>query len=268
MSVSVELEHAGVFLSGKPIIEDLTLDIGAGRFVCVIGASGAGKSTLLSLISGLLSPSTGSVRIGGAEVKGVDPRVQLVFQSGAVFPWLSVRENVEFGLKSQGVSREMREGEVDGYLRLVGLGGVPDARIHELSGGMVQRVAIARALVLQPQVLLMDEPFSALDAITRQALQVELLRLWRETGVTVVFVTHNLREALLLADDIHLLSANPGRLEGSWTVTIPRLEREHHPQLRPLEKELQDRLHLAHPDFESPPDAAAPARPLRVVSGQ
>jgi NitT/TauT family transport system ATP-binding protein len=114
---------------------------------------------------------------------------------------------------------------------------------------MVQRVAIARALVLQPQVLLMDEPFSALDAITRAGLQVELLRLWRETGVTVIFVTHNLREALLLADEIHLLAA-PGHIDGSWTVNVRRAEREHHPELRPLEAELRDRLQMAHPEHE------------------
>jgi NitT/TauT family transport system ATP-binding protein len=189
--------------------------------------------------------------VGGKPVTTVDPRTQLVFQGGAVFPWLTVHENVEFGLRAAGVAADVRRGEVLGYLKLVGLEKVAGARPHELSGGMLQRVAIARALVLQPQVLLMDEPFSALDAITRASLQVELLRLWDETGVTVLFVTHNLREAILLADDIHLMGGQPGRLEGSWTVDVPRAEREHHPSLRPLETELGERLKVAHPAFET-----------------
>ena len=251
MSIEVRFDSVGYAIGGRYILHDLSFTVAPGRFACVIGVSGSGKTTLLNLAEGLVRPTVGTVAVDGKPVGGVSPRAQLVFQSGAVFPWLTVRENVEFGLRAAGVAAEVRRPEVDGYLRLVGLDKVPDARIHQLSGGMVQRVAIARALVLQPQVLLMDEPFSALDAITRADLQVELLRLWHETGVTVIFVTHNLREALLLADDIHLLGGQPGHLDGSWTVTVPRAEREHHPQLRPLELELRERLHLAHPDREN-----------------
>jgi NitT/TauT family transport system ATP-binding protein len=250
MSLAVELEGVGYAVeSGRRLITDLTFKVDAGRFACIIGASGCGKSTLLSLVSGLRQPTAGELRVGGKPVTTVDPRIQLVFQDGAVFPWLTVAENVAFGLRAAGVPPGVRDGEVHGYLRLVGLDKVAGARPHELSGGMRQRVAIARALVLQPQVLLMDEPFSALDAITRAALQVELLRLWDETGVTVLFVTHNLREAILLADDIHLMGGQPGVLQGSWTVDVPRAEREHHPTLRPLENELRGRLEVAHPTF-------------------
>ena len=251
VSLAVELQEASLTLGGRVLVADLSLTVPAGSFACIIGPSGSGKSTLLSMISGLLPLTSGAVSVGGQPVRGVDPRVQLVFQNGAVFPWLTVRENVEFGLKAMGVAREVRAGEVEGYLGLVGLRHVADARIHELSGGMVQRVALARALVLQPQVLLMDEPFSALDAITRANLQVEVLRLWQETGVTVVFVTHNLREAILMADDIHLLSSYPGRIEASWSVTVPRSEREHHPELRPLEQDLGRRLEVAHVDINA-----------------
>ena len=246
MSLAVELDRCTFRYGGKPVLDDVYLKVDQGRFACVIGASGSGKSTLLSLVSGLVTPQGGEVRVGGKAVKGIDPRVQLVFQNGALFEWLTVRENVEFGLRATGVPREVRDGDVHGYLKLVGLDHVAEARVHELSGGMAQRVAIARALVLQPQVLLMDEPFSALDAITRENLQVELIRLWEETGVTVIFVTHNLREAILLGDDIHLLGVG-GRVEGSWPLSIPRDAREHHPNLRPLEQELRDRLHLQHP---------------------
>ena len=251
MSLAVELDHCTLRYSERAVLDDVNLRIDAGSFSCVIGPSGSGKSTLLALISGLLAPVAGEVRVGGQPVAGTNPRIQLVFQSGALFDWMTVRENVEFGLRATRVPDAVARGEVEGYLRLVGLDDVAGARIHELSGGMAQRVAIARALVMQPQVLLMDEPFSALDAITRDNLQVELIRLWEETGVTVVFVTHNLREAILLADDICLLGSG-GRVERTWEVQVPRSQRAHHPALRPLENELRERLHVAHPGYERP----------------
>lgn len=251
MSLAVELDHCTLRYGERSVLEDVSLKIDAGRFACIIGSSGSGKSTLLALISGLLAPATGEVRVGGQPVAGTNPRVQLVFQSGALFDWMTVRENVEFGLRATRVPDEVTRGEVEGYLRLVGLDDVAGARIHQLSGGMAQRVAIARALVMQPQVLLMDEPFSALDAITRDNLQVELIRLWEETEVTVVFVTHNLREAILLGDDICLLGSG-GHIERTWEVKVPRSQRAHHPALRPLENELRERLHVAHPGYERP----------------
>lgn len=251
MSLAVELNRCTVRYGELSVLEDVSIKIAAGRFACVIGSSGSGKSTLLALISGLLAPATGEVRVGGRLVAGTNPRVQLVFQNGALFDWMTVRENVAFGLRATHVPDEVTRGEVEGYLRLVGLDDAGGARIHQLSGGMAQRVAIARALVMQPQVLLMDEPFSALDAITRDNLQVELIRLWEETGVTVVFVTHNLREAILLGDDIYLLGA-AGRMERTWEVNVPRSHREHHPALRPLESELRERLHVAHIGYQQP----------------
>jgi ABC-type nitrate/sulfonate/bicarbonate transport system ATPase subunit len=246
MSLAVELDHCTFGYGGRLILDDVSLRVDKGRFACVIGPSGSGKTTLLSLVSGLVAPRAGQVTVGEKPVTGVNPRVQLVFQNGALFQWLTVKENVEFGLRAARVPREVMDGDVHGYLKLVGLDHVANARVHELSGGMAQRVAIARALVLQPQVLLMDEPFSALDAITRENLQIELLRLWEETGVTVVFVTHNLREAILLGDDIHLLGVG-GRVEGFWPLEVPRADREHHPSLRPLEQQLREQLHVAQP---------------------
>jgi NitT/TauT family transport system ATP-binding protein len=247
MSLAVELREVGVRAGGHDLVRGLSLSVAAGEFACIIGPSGAGKSITLSVIAGLRGVDEGAVTVGGDPVERINPRVQLVFQHGELFPWLNVRQNVEFGLRARGVPRDVRRGEVEGYLRLVGLSDVADRRIHQLSGGMRQRVALARALIMNPHVLLLDEPFSALDAITRASLQVELLRLWQQTGVTVIFVTHNLREALLLADTVHLLAASPGRIEGSWRLEAPRAEREHHPSLRPLERELAQRLRVASP---------------------
>ncbi|MHB8572892.1 MAG: ABC transporter ATP-binding protein [Candidatus Dormibacteria bacterium] len=247
MTLGASLRGAGYAIDGHEILRGVDLEVRPGEFACVIGVSGSGKSTLLSLLAGLVRPTSGTVAVGDREVGPVDPRVQLVFQDGALFPWLTVAENVGFGLRARRVPRDIRRGEVDGYLRLVGLEDARDRRIHELSGGMRQRVALARALVLNPHVLLLDEPFSALDAITRATLQEEMLRLWRQTGITVILVTHNLREALLMGERVHLLGSQPGRVEASWDVPVPHGEREHHPMLRPLEDQLTERLNLAHP---------------------
>ncbi len=207
----------------------------AGEFVCLLGASGCGKSTLLSLVARLEPVTAGSIDVVGG-------RAALMFQESALFPWLSAGQNVELALRLRGVPRRERRGEADRLLALVRLEGVGRARVHELSGGMRQRVAIARALAQERPVLLMDEPFGALDAITRDVLHEELIRLWQEVGLTVVFVTHNVREAVRLAQRVVLLSSRPGRVAQEYAVSIPHPRRIEAPEVAALAVTITDRL--------------------------
>jgi NitT/TauT family transport system ATP-binding protein len=211
--ITVE-DVARVYPDGTQALSQVSLKIAPGEFVSLLGPSGCGKSTLLALLAGLDAPSTGTVTLPGT------PGV--VFQEAALFPWLTVRDNVAFGLRMKGIARRERRERADRALRLVHLSRFADAYAHQLSGGMRQRAAIARALVLDPEVLLMDEPFGALDAQTRALLQAELLAVWESTRKTVVFVTHSLDEALTLSDRIVLLSARPGRVIGDFPVDAPR----------------------------------------------
>jgi NitT/TauT family transport system ATP-binding protein len=190
-------------------VADLDLRVMPGEFVCVLGASGCGKSTLLNLLAGLEAPSDGSLVLP-------EQGAALMFQEGALFPWLSVRRNVELSLRIRGIGRRERTAEARRLLDLVRLSDVGERRVHELSGGMRQRAALARALAQDTELLLMDEPFAALDAITRDLLHVELLRLWRQLSRTIVFVTHNVREAIALGERVLLLSSRPGRVIGEW----------------------------------------------------
>jgi NitT/TauT family transport system ATP-binding protein len=199
-------------------LEDVTLDVERGEFVCLIGASGCGKSTLLNLIAGLDRPSRGVVQVAAE-------RPALLFQEAALFPWLTARGNVELPLKLRGVGKAERREEAARLLATVRLEGNETRRPHELSGGMRQRVALARALAQRPELLLMDEPFGALDAMTRDVLHDELERLWQETGVTIMFVTHNVREAVRLGDRVVLLSSRPGRVVEETVVDVPRPRR-------------------------------------------
>ncbi|MFM7320474.1 MAG: ABC transporter ATP-binding protein [Armatimonadota bacterium] len=220
---------------GTQALAPTTLHIPSGQFVCLLGPSGCGKTTLLNVLAGLESPTGGSVRHLG--------KVGVVFQEAALFPWRTVRENVAFGLQMQGMPRRERLERADAMLDLVHLGKFPDAYPHELSGGMRQRVAIARALVLEPNLLLMDEPFGALDAQTRSLLQGELATLWMRTRCTVVFVTHSLNEALVLADRILLFSTSPGRVIGDYHLDAPRpRDPVGHPVLARVHRELRERL--------------------------
>lgn len=203
-------------------LEDVNLEIAAGDFVCFVGPSGCGKSTLLNLIAGLERPSQGQLMMGARAISGPGADRVVMFQESALFPWLNVRDNVEFGLQVAGVSRRERHARAAYYLEMVGLGGFSKAWVHELSGGMKQRVALARALVLDPQILLMDEPFAALDAQTRDRLLLEVQRVWMETKKTIIFVTHNVREAAVLADRVLVFSARPGRIKAEITVNAPR----------------------------------------------
>jgi NitT/TauT family transport system ATP-binding protein len=196
-------------------LDRVSLDVGQGELVCLLGASGCGKSTLLNLIVGLYEITAGTIDVGGR-------RVALVFQEPALFPWLTVRRNVELGMRFRGVGRAQRKHKALELLRLVHLDAFAERRPHELSGGMRQRVAIARALAQEADVLLMDEPFGALDAMTRDVLHDELEAIWSRTGVTVVFVTHNVREAVRLGDRVVLLSSRPGRVVAEFEVALPR----------------------------------------------
>ena len=191
----------------------VSLEIEAGEFVCLIGPSGCGKTTLLHLIAGFMKPSEGSVRFAGAPVGAPSPDRGVVFQEYALFGWMTARQNVEFGLRMRGLPKAERRERAREALDRVGLERALDRYPHELSGGMRQRVAVARALVNQPRILLMDEPFAAVDALTRVTLQTELLRIWEEIGLTVFFITHNIEEAVFLGDRIVVMASRPGRIQ-------------------------------------------------------
>ena len=203
-------------------LKDIHLDVRAGEFLCIIGPSGCGKSTLLHLIAGLDQPTEGEIWLDGRRVEGPGPDRILIFQELGLFPWLTARENVEFGLRMKGLSRAGRRDRACYYLRLVHLSQFEDSYLHQLSGGMRQRVALARSLAIQPDVLLMDEPFAALDAQTRDLLHDELERIWRETGQTIIFVTHNVREAVRLGDRVLLLTYRPGRIKDEFSISLSR----------------------------------------------
>ncbi len=203
-------------------LDNINLKIKAGEFVCIVGPSGCGKTSLLSLIAGLSFPTRGEVQLNNKTVTGPGTDRILIFQEHGLFPWLTVGQNVEFGMKMNGVKKAERKEKVKRYLDLVHLGDFEDSFTHQLSGGMRQRVAIARALATEPNVLLMDEPFAALDAQTRDLLHDELERIWRETGCTIVFVTHNIRESVRLGDRVVLMTYRPGRIKNEWKVEIPR----------------------------------------------
>jgi len=203
-------------------LQDITLSVAPGEFVCLLGPSGCGKSTLLNIVAGLEQPDTGEVLMDRRPVAGPGRDRVVIFQEAALFPWLNVCDNVAFGLAAAGMPRAERVAKAIKYLRLVRLGSFKRAFAHELSGGMKQRVALARALALKPQVLLMDEPFAALDAQSRDTLHTELQVIWAQTGTTVLFVTHNVREALVLGTRVLLMSARPGRIKHEYPVRIPR----------------------------------------------
>jgi NitT/TauT family transport system ATP-binding protein len=203
-------------------LRDITLRVGEGEFVAVIGPSGCGKSTLLSAVAGLLPGYQGEIRVGGEPVRGTHPGVGVVFQEDATFPWRDARRNVEFGLQMRGVDRAARRRRALDMLDLVGLADFADHYPAQLSGGMKQRVAIARTLITEPSLLLMDEPFGALDEQTRLTLGEELLRIQQQLRQSVLFITHNIQEAILLADRIAVMDTRPGRIKETIDVDFPR----------------------------------------------
>ena len=209
-----------------PALDDISLSVEAGRFVVIVGPSGCGKTSLLMMLAGLRHPSAGEILCAGRPIPNPDPeRVGVVFQEASLFPWLSALDNVEFPLALRHAPREERRRRATAMLELVGLAGFGGRYPHELSGGMKQRVAIARGLVQDPPVLLMDEPFAALDEQTRMTMGHELLRIWSQTSKTVVFVTHSLTEAVYLADEVLVMSSRPGRIIDRIAVSLPRPRR-------------------------------------------
>jgi NitT/TauT family transport system ATP-binding protein len=213
-------------------LDNVSLEVAEGEFVCLVGPSGCGKSTLLDIAAGLTKPDSGQVFADGILVEGPGRQRLVMFQESALFPWLDALGNVMFGLKLRPDLTNRRRREIaDHYLRLVGLEKFKRAHVHELSGGMKQRVALARALAPDPQVLLMDEPFAALDALTRDQLYDDLQRIWGESLKTVVFVTHNVREAVCLGDRVVLMSARPGRIDQVFDIPLPRPRDINSPEL-------------------------------------
>ena len=201
-------------------VTPVDFDVAPGEFVSLVGPSGCGKSTLLNILAGFVEPSTGQAFVGDEPIRAPNIDRGMVFQDYALFPWLSVLENVEFGLERKGVGRRERRDIALDYLGTVGLAEFADKRTHELSGGMKQRVAIARAFATEPSIILMDEPFGALDALTRRFLQTQLLRIWQEHRKTIVFVTHSVPEAVTLSDRIVVMTARPGRFKAVLDVEL------------------------------------------------
>jgi sulfonate transport system ATP-binding protein len=203
------------------VLQDVSLDIGAGEFVCIVGASGCGKSTLLRLIAGLDTDYTGSITYEGKPVTGPDLSRGIVFQEHRLFPWLTVEQNIELAFGATSIGRRERQERVQEQIHRVGLSGFERAWPHQISGGMAQRAAIARALVNRPRLLLLDEPLGALDALTRLKLQQELQRLWLDVGITMVMVTHDIEEAVFLADRVVAMTSRPGRIHRVVPVPLP-----------------------------------------------
>jgi NitT/TauT family transport system ATP-binding protein len=222
-------------------LKNINLHVEEGEFVCAVGASGSGKSTLLRLIAGLDTPTAGEILVDKVRVTGPGPDRGMVFQSYTLYPWMNVAENVEFGLKLQGVPKQRRRQQAAYYLEVVGLSGFAKALPKELSGGMKQRVAIARALASQPKILLMDEPFGALDVQTKETMQQFLLEIWRSTNTTIFLITHDVEEAIFLSQRIYVLSSRPGTIKQELQIQLPR---EAHPHVKrhPVFQQYKDKV--------------------------
>jgi NitT/TauT family transport system ATP-binding protein len=228
LSPAVAIEHVGVrFPTARSglhtVLHDVSLEVAEGEFLAIVGPSGSGKSTLLNIVAGLLAPSTGTVRVFGDTLTGVCRHAAYLFQQDALLPWRTVLANVALGLTLRGTPRPVARQMARRWIERVGLAGFEDRYPHQLSGGMRKRAAIAQSWIVEPRLLLMDEPFSALDVHTRQGMENELLGLWQESRKTVLFITHDLEEAIALADEVVVLSAGPGaRVKGRYRVDLPR----------------------------------------------
>ncbi len=227
-----------------PVLENIDLEVGEGEFVCLLGPSGCGKSTLLSAMAGFLAPTSGKILIDGEIVRGPDPRRIFVFQERGVFPWLTVEGNIGFGLSK--LSRNERAQRVNHYIKMVGLEGFEKSYPHELSGGMKQRVEVARALAVNPDVMFLDEPFGALDSITRMVMRSELLRIWHAERKTILFVTHDIDEAVQLSDRVVVMSARPGRIQQIVPIDVPHPRDISSPRYLELRDGILGQIGLAH----------------------
>jgi NitT/TauT family transport system ATP-binding protein len=242
--VKVRVHDVGMRFGSVRVLEEIDLAVTAGEFVCILGPSGCGKSTLLNIVAGFLAPTEGRVTIDGEPVTGPDPRRIFVFQERGVFPWLTVEENIGFGLFRSN-EREKRE-RIAHYVQLVGLTGFETSYPRELSGGMKQRLEVARALAVNPDVLYLDEPFGALDSITRLQMRRELLRIWDAERKTILFVTHDIEESVQLADRVVVLSARPGRVRRIVNIDIPHPRDLSDPRYLALRDTIFAEIGLAH----------------------
>jgi len=246
--VKLRMEHVGMVFErdGKSIsvLEDLNLDVQPGEFVCIVGPSGCGKSTLLNVMGGFLSPTSGSVSIDGQRVKGPDPRRILVFQERGVFPWLTVEGNIGFGLSK--LPESERKQRIAHYVQMVRLQGFEHTYPSDLSGGMKQRLQVARALAVNPDILYLDEPFGALDSVTRLIMRQELLRIWQAERRTIIFVTHDIDEAVQLADRVVVLSSRPAQINDVLTVDIAHPRNLSSARYLELRDELASKIGLAY----------------------
>ncbi len=227
-------------------LSDASITIRKGEFICLIGASGCGKSTLLRIMAGFERPSSGEALMWGKPIEEPEPSRGMVFQDYALFPWLSVKDNIGFGPVARGLSGGEVRATVDKFIELVGLQKFATAYPHQLSGGMKQRVAIARVLANDAELVLMDEPFGALDAMTRERLQDELLEIWQRTGLTVVFVTHSVEEAIFLAGRVVVMTPGPGRIESDNALELPRPRDVSSPEFNDIRRVLGAKLHSHH----------------------
>jgi NitT/TauT family transport system ATP-binding protein len=242
------IQARNVSLSFKPknrdavtALDHFNLEVGRGEFVSIVGPSGCGKSTFLNVLLGLIRPDTGEIQLNGTRITGPSQERAMVFQEFGLLPWRTAASNVELGLELKGVSAAQRSARAKELIKLVGLNGFENHYPHELSGGMKQRVGLARALATEPEVLLMDEPFAALDAQTRDLMQAELLQIWERTRKTVLFVTHSIEEAAYLSDRVIVMTARPGRTKDVLKIQLPR-PRDYEMRLTPEFNEIKSRI--------------------------
>ena len=242
MKSKIRIEGVSKAFDAQVVLDRITLEIGEDTLTCLLGPSGCGKSTLLSMVAGFVQPSRGRVVVDGIEVTKPSADRGIVFQDYALFPWMTVRENISFGPRQRRLPREEIDNTTDEFVRMVGLARFADRYPSQLSGGMKQRVAIARVLANNANILLMDEPFGALDALTREQLQHELLQIWTRTGVTTIFVTHSVEEAVLLADRVLVMSAGPGRIDSDSRIDLARPRDVSSPEFNALRRDIGRRL--------------------------
>ena len=241
----LELSHLSKEFTTKKgtivALKDINMHVETGEFVCAVGASGSGKSTLLRLVAGLDFPTSGEITVDGAIVNGPGADRGMVFQRYTLYPWMNIQKNVEFGLKLLGITPQKRRKEASYYLNIVGLSDFAKCYPKELSGGMKQRVAIARALATNPKILLMDEPFGALDIQTKENMQQFLLEVWRKTGCTILMITHDVQEAVFLSQRVYVFSARPGTVKEEIAIDLP-CDRDYHIKRQPLFHQQADRI--------------------------